>query len=123
MGIQELLGQARDAATVKRVFGEPHQEDGVTIIPVASVAFGGGGGEGQSPEGKGEGSGGGFGVSARPAGAYVVRDGEVTWQPAVDVNRAILMGSVVAVSALFTIRAVAKARAKARAKVAKVESS
>jgi uncharacterized spore protein YtfJ len=118
MGVQELLGQAGDAATVKRVFGEPHQQDGVTMIPVASVAFGGGGGEGQGPEGKGQGSGGGFGVRARPSGAYVIKDGEVTWRPAVDPNRAILTGGVVAVSALFTIRAVAKARAKARAKAA-----
>lgn len=89
---------------------------------MARVGFGGGGGEGQSPEGKGQGSGGEFGASARPAGAYVIKDGEVSWQPAVDVNRAIFMGGVVAVSALFTIRTVVKARAKARAKVAKAEA-
>jgi uncharacterized spore protein YtfJ len=117
MGIQELLGQAREAATVKRVFGEPYQQDGLTIIPAATLGYGGGGGEGQSPEGKGRGMGGGFGVSARPAGAYAIRGGQVTWQPAVDVNRALLLGSLVAVTALFTIRSVAKARAKAQAKV------
>jgi uncharacterized spore protein YtfJ len=109
MGIQDFLGQVRDAATVKRVFGEPFQEDGVTVIPVASVAAGGGGGEGRGPEGTG-----GFGIAARPAGALVIRGGEVSWQPAVDVNRALFVGGMLGVTALFTLRAVVRARAKAR---------
>ena len=112
MVIQKLLEDVVGTATVKRVFGEPYERDGVTIIPVASVGFGGGGGEGQGPDGKGEGHGGGFGVSARPAGAYVIKGGGVAWRPAVDVNRAILMGSVVAISALVTIRRVAMAHAR-----------
>jgi uncharacterized spore protein YtfJ len=116
MGIQDFLGQVRDAATVKRVFGEPFQQDGVTVIPVASVAVGGGGGEGRGPEGTGEGTGGGFGIAARPAGVLVIRGGEVSWQPAVDVNRALLMGGVLGVTALFTLRAMVRTRAKARAR-------
>ena len=35
----------------------------------------------------GGGDGGGFGVLARPVGVYVLTDGRVEWQPAVDVNR------------------------------------
>ena len=116
MGIQDFLGQVRDAATVKRVFGEPFQQDGVTVIPVATVAAGGGGGEGRGPEGTGEGTGGGFGITARPAGALVIRGGEVVWQPAVDVNRALFVGGMLGVTALFTLRAVVRARAKARAR-------
>ncbi len=81
--IDEILGGARDAITVRRVYGEPIEQEGTTVVPAAAVRGGGGGG-GDS-EGNG---GGGFGVAARPVGAYVIRDGEVVWRPAVDVNRA-----------------------------------
>ena len=37
MNVQELLSQARDVMTVRRVFGEPIEREGVTIIPVANV--------------------------------------------------------------------------------------
>lgn len=87
--IDELLKGHRDAITVKRVFGEPYRENGVTIIPAARVMGGGGGGSGESPEGIGQGSGSGFGLAAHPAGAYVIRGSDVTWQPAVDVNRVV----------------------------------
>jgi uncharacterized spore protein YtfJ len=113
MNVQEVLGQARDALTVKRVFGEPYEKDGVTLIPVAKVQGGGGGGDGEGPDGTGKGSGSGFGLIARPVGAFVVRGDEITWRPAVDVNRIVMGGQIVAVVALLTIRAIAKARAKA----------
>ena len=32
----------------------------------------------------------GFGVQARPVGAWVIRDGEATWKPALDLNRLVL---------------------------------
>ncbi|MGY1605023.1 hypothetical protein [Geodermatophilus sp. SYSU D00815] len=88
MSLSDLVPSVRDALTVRRVFGEPYERDGVTVIPAAVVRGGGGGGSGrQGGEQEGEGEGGGFGLIARPAGAYVVKDGEVAWQPAVDVNR------------------------------------
>jgi len=65
MDVQDVITQARDAITVKRVFGEPYEKDGVTVIPVARVQGGAGGGGGEGPEGQGKGSGSGFGVSAR----------------------------------------------------------
>src|SRR5687768_1928087 len=64
MQVSEMLSSAREAMTVKRVFGEPIEKDGVTIIPVARIAGGGGGGSGDSEEGSG--SGGGYGVMAKP---------------------------------------------------------
>jgi uncharacterized spore protein YtfJ len=100
---------------VKRVFGESYEKDGVTVIPVASVQGGAGGGGGEGPDSQGKGSGSGFGLRARPVGAFVIRGDELTWRPAVDVNRIVLGGQVVAVVALLTIRAIVKARAKARA--------
>ncbi len=35
---------------VRRVYGEPYEADGITIIPAAAVRGGGGGGEGGSAE-------------------------------------------------------------------------
>jgi flavin reductase (DIM6/NTAB) family NADH-FMN oxidoreductase RutF len=76
------------------VFGEPYEKDGVPVIPVARVQGGGGGGQGDAPEGGG--SGGGFGLSARPAGVFTVKAGTVRWEPALDINRIIIGGQIVA---------------------------
>jgi uncharacterized spore protein YtfJ len=114
MEVQEVLAQARDSLTVKRVYGEPYEKDGVTIIPAARIQGGAGAGGGEDPQGQGKGSGSGFGVTARPVGAFIIRGGELSWRPAVDVNRIVLGGQAVAIVALLTIRAIIKARAKAR---------
>jgi uncharacterized spore protein YtfJ len=100
--------------TVKRVYGEPYEKDGVTVIPAARVQGGAGTGGGEDPQGQGRGSGSGFGVTARPVGAFIIREGELSWRPAVDVNRIILGGQAVLIVALLTIRAIIKARAKAK---------
>ncbi len=112
MSIEELLEQARDAMTVKKVFGEPYQHDGLTLIPAAKIrgVMGGGGGEG--PDEQAKGWGGGFGLTARPVGTYVIRGETVTWVPVVDVNRLLLIAGVVTIFALGTIRSVVKACAK-----------
>jgi uncharacterized spore protein YtfJ len=82
--VDEMLEGARDAMSVKRVFGDPIEREGVTLVPVAKVRGGGGGGGDAENNG-----GGGFGLTARPVGAYVIKDGEVTWKPAVDASRVI----------------------------------
>jgi uncharacterized spore protein YtfJ len=110
--VQDVIAQVRDTLTVKRVFGEPYEKDGVTVIPAARVQGGAGGGSGEDPQGQGKGSGSGFGVTARPVGAFIIRDGDLSWRPAVDVNRIVLGGQVVAVVALLTVRAIVKARSK-----------
>ena len=111
MDIQALLDQARDSLTVKRVFGEPIERDGVTIIPVAKVMGGGGGGTGSDAgDPASTGSGGGFGLRAVPAGVYVVRGDAVRWEPALDLNRVILGGQVVAVVLLMIVRSILKNR-------------
>jgi uncharacterized spore protein YtfJ len=101
MPLDSFITQMQDAMTARRVFAEPYEKDGVTVIPAAKVSGGGGGGNGQDKEGGG-GEGGGFGLHARPAGAFVVKDGEVTWRPAVDANRIVLAAAAVAVVALLT---------------------
>ena len=110
----ELMQQTRDALTVKRVFGDPIERDGVTVIPTAVIRGGAGGGrgEGDMAEGKGtgSGSGGGFGMAAKPAGVYVIDSGRVRWQPAVDANRVILGGQIVVIALLLTLRALLRHR-------------
>ena len=51
-------------------------------------------------------------MTARPVGAFIIRNGEPSWRPAVDVNRIVLGGQVVVIVALLTIRAIIKAKAK-----------
>jgi uncharacterized spore protein YtfJ len=89
----------RDAMSVRRVFGDAYELDGVTVIPVARVSGGGGGGggEGTGPDDEnGRGFGTGFGLGARPVGVYEVRNGVVEWKPSVDVNRLAKGGQVLA---------------------------
>ena len=88
MDVQEVFSQAKDAISVKRVYGDPYERDGAVVIPAARVRGmgGGGGGEGGQPDG-GTGSGSGLGLAfeANPVGAFVIRaDGVVEWKPAVD---------------------------------------
>jgi len=72
--------------------------------------MGGGGGGGDTA-----GNGGvGFGVRARPAGAWVIKNGEAEWRPAIDLNRTILVGQLVAIVALLVARSVVKTLARAR---------
>ena len=114
MNVDEMLTGARDAITVKRVYGDPIERDGILVIPAARVAGGaGGGGDAENN------AGGGFGVAASPAGAWIVRNGEVSWEPAVDATRLGTMGMLVAIIFLLTVRSIAKANARARERAAK----
>ena len=91
MRLAELVTSLRDTMTVSRVYGEPYERDGVTVIPAANVRGGAGGGAGRQGHTAEEGEGGGFGLIARPAGAFVIKDRAVSWQPAVDVNRIVAL--------------------------------
>jgi uncharacterized spore protein YtfJ len=84
--VDQMWKGARDAITVKRVYGDPVKSEGVTLVPAAAVRGGAGGGGDSQGNG-----GGGFGIVARPIGAYVIREGNVTWRPAVDLNRVLLL--------------------------------
>lgn len=99
--IEEIVEKGTDAITVKRVFGEPISHDGLTLIPVAKIRGAAGGGSGEGPEAKGTGWGAGYGMTARALGTYVIKGEDVRFVPAVDVNRAMLIGGVVAVAAML----------------------
>jgi uncharacterized spore protein YtfJ len=109
MDVDELLAKASDSISVSRVYGEPIESGGALIIPAARVAGGSGGGSGGDETGN-QGTGLGQGVMARPAGAWVIRDGDLTWQPAVDVNKIVLGMQVVFIVALLVWRSVARSR-------------
>jgi uncharacterized spore protein YtfJ len=110
MEARELIKGVRDALSVRQVFGEPVERDGVTVIPAATVMGGGGGGGGEGarrpedtkveagdPESQ-SGFGTGFGGVMWPAGAFEIRDGRVTWRPAIDVTRVLVMALMLAIA-------------------------
>jgi len=122
-GILDALREIIDTAGADKVFGAPISHDGVIVLPVATVRGGGGGGGGSGPgsaqgdqgaEEASSGAGGGFGVEAKPLGVFVIKNGEVTWRPALDVGKVILAGQLVAVAALLVIRSIVKARRSRR---------
>ena len=114
MDVGNLLMKASDNLSVRRAFGTAYEKDDMLIIPVAMVAGGGGGGTARPrqggpaadadalPEGRAAGqeatpqdsertdTGGGFGGVVLPAGAYVVKGGQVRWVPAVDMTIVVL---------------------------------
>jgi hypothetical protein len=98
MDPQQVLQSAQDAMTARRVFGEPIQAEGATILPVAVLGGGGGGGA------RGQGGGVGYGMGARPAGVYVIRNGRAAWRPAVNVNLIVAGGQLVAIVAILALR-------------------
>lgn len=109
-GLRDMM----DHVAVGRVFGTPITQGDAIMLPVAKIGGGAGGGSGTGPAEQGQengGTGGGMGMSAKPLGVFVLRDGTVRWRPAVDVNRIILGGQLVAVAALLVARALITARA------------
>jgi uncharacterized spore protein YtfJ len=118
MALRDLVSSATEAASVKRVYGQPIERDGMTVIPVATVGGGFGGGQGGAAAEAGEGGekptswGGGGAFSAKPVGVYVIKDGELSWHPAVDTNRTILIGCLTGIVALLVVRSVARSIVK-----------
>ena len=130
MDMDQVLDHARDAMTVKRVFGDPYERDGLTIIPVANVMGGAGAGGGTGKVTAGDaaagedaamgdaaaGAGGpeagygmGYGVRATPAGVYVIKAGEVEWKPALGMNRLTAQRAIVVVVGLLVFRSIVRA--------------
>jgi hypothetical protein len=46
----------------------------------------------------------GFGASVRPIGVVVIKDGQVSWQPTIDVMRIILGAQLLGLAAILAIR-------------------
>lgn len=113
MELPEVLGRAADAAQVRRVFGDPIEREGLTVVPTATVQGGAGGGQGRGAKedgNDGEGAGGGYGFIAKPAGVFVIRGDQVEWRPALDLGRVILGGQLVAITFLLVLRSILRRR-------------
>jgi hypothetical protein len=79
VGIMADLNKIADSLSnigVRAAYGEPVEQDGTSIIPVAVAGYGFGAGE--MPE---NGEGGGAGGGSIPVGAYVTRDGYTRFEP------------------------------------------
>lgn len=112
MAVGELFTMVKDAISVRKVYSDPIERDGVVVVTAAGI--GGGGGAGHSDDQKGQqGEGGGFGLGGAPTGAYVIKDGNVRWVPAVDVNRMFMLVASVLIAFLCTRARIAHVRAKA----------
>jgi uncharacterized spore protein YtfJ len=113
--VLETIREVVDNAAAGKVFGSPITQDGLIVLPVAKVSGGGGGGGGTGPGEAGHephGTGGGLGIAAKPLGVFVIKGGKVAWRPAVDANKVIIGGQIVAVTALLVLRAILKVRTK-----------
>jgi uncharacterized spore protein YtfJ len=123
--LTELMQDARESIGAKRVFGEPYEKNGITVIPAAKITGGVGGADGEPAAGGEPGAktgprrptmfGGGYGLSGHPVGAYVIKGDKVAWLPAVDVNRLMLGFQIVMIVFFLTIRTIVKTRARAAA--------
>jgi hypothetical protein len=54
-------------------------------------------------------------VTARPVGAYRIKDDEVTWIPAIDATRVAIMGQLVGIVALLVLRSIIRTKKKHKA--------
>lgn len=76
MNIAQTLAETVKARGAQLAYGDPIVADGMTVIPVAFVAYGfGGGGSDDSM------AGGGGGGTSIPLGVYRVADGDVRFIP------------------------------------------
>ena len=112
MDMARMLEVVKDQITVGRVFGDPIEKDGVTLVPVALVMGGVGGGEGSSEQNE-QGEGGGYGIVARPLGVYVICGDKVNFKPVINTDR-LLGTTALLASALILTRALRRGGGSAR---------
>jgi len=90
--LRQVVERVGEKAGARASFGEPYEQAGTMIIPVAALKMrgGGGGGFGERPEGtptaRGQGGGGGLGlkVESRPVGYIRVTGGLASFEPIID---------------------------------------
>jgi uncharacterized spore protein YtfJ len=120
MDASALMARLGDSLTAGRVFGEPIERDGCTVIPVAFVAGGAGGGTetareavGDKPA-RGPGEGTGAGMVCWPIGAYVIKNGDARFVPSFDVAQLIVLGSLATSKVLKALRGRRRGRGRMR---------
>ncbi len=115
MTLDQIMDRAKDTISVRRVFGEPVERDGLTLIPAALVMGGAGGGQGPGAGGE-LGEGGGLGMLGRPVGAFVIKNGELSWRPVIDIQLIALLAAGTTAICLLSRARLARTRARADAR-------
>ena len=103
----KIMDQVKDVVGSATVFGEPYVKNGLTVIPASKVSVAGGGGSEADAQ-----RGSGFGLDARPIGVFAIKGDEVSWVPAIDINRIVLVGQIVGVVTILAIRSIVKTLAR-----------
>ena len=131
--LDEILADAGKTLGVRRIYGEPYEKNGVTVIPAARIMGGAGGGgaveagsSGAAESGTDSsagaaatGTGVGFGLRGGPVGAFVIKGDEVKWLPAIDVNRVAFGFQLMMIVLFLVVRSVLKSHDKALIEAAK----
>lgn len=126
--VERMAERVGGKASVRAVFGEPIERDGITVIPVAKVRWGFGGGAGRGPIAvgpgidagapqvslsedlgqSGAGSGGGGGVTADPIGYLEIGPDGANFRPITPVmpSPGFLLAS--GITAMLVLRGLAK---------------
>jgi uncharacterized spore protein YtfJ len=126
--VERMAERIGGKASVRAVFGDPIERDGITVIPVAKVRWGFGGGagrgpiamgpgiEGQAPEvslsedmrQSGAGSGGGGGVTADPIGYLEIGPDGANFRPITPVMPSPGFLLAAGVTAMLVLRSLAR---------------
>jgi len=109
--VNELQAGPPDGTAVS--FSEPYERDGVTVISASAQrrqTFRGG------PQDRGGTSAGARLSSSHPLGAFVVKDGDVRWHPAVNLTRLLTTAEIV-VGAVLVANRLARRPSAAKAQV------
>ena len=125
--VERMAERVGGQASVRAVFGEPIERDGITVVPVAKVRFGFGGGAGRGPvavgpgiEGQdagisaespgmsGAGTGGGGGATAEPIGYLEIGPDGATFQPITEARPSPIFLLAAGFAAMLVIRSLAK---------------
>ncbi|RDV14506.1 hypothetical protein DXT99_13980 [Pontibacter diazotrophicus] len=101
--IAEKLGGAANAA---RIYGEPIERNGITVIPVSKAMYGFGGGGGKKA-GE-EGSGGAGGIALTPIGYIEISEGSTRFRSIRDPQTLIKIFAISGVVVLLTARSITK---------------
>ncbi len=118
--IQKIVDQIQKSANIKAILGDPIKQNGLTLIPVASISIKGGGGGGINPQ-KEAGTAGqpgpqqggmGIGVSigVKPLGYIRILGEHAEFVPIIDKTKIVLGGLITAGLALFFLGKVLKKR-------------
>ncbi|RDH79140.1 hypothetical protein DVS77_06695 [Mycolicibacterium moriokaense] len=100
MKLRDALDSIVPNPSAAHVYGQPYETmDGVTVLPVAKV-------RGRTGPGADDAD---LRVVAKPAGVFVIKDGQATWVAAVDSTRIALMGELIGlVAATFATLAMVR---------------